>query len=159
MAVIWNFSDGTASARDIAIYDVGDLIFWTSFKTTEICYSKLVNSGDGEEPRCFGVKNVVPDRLAIHQESGTLIFSNYCEQTLKNDKSPCSLLYYSSINGDMSCPIGPWAKIKFDKPEFVQSDDRQTGKFRVRSGLAGHPTLAGTNLHNGPQGLNVPQSR
>lgn len=99
---ILNLRDGSASARDIAIYDVGDLIFWTSFKTNQICYSKLTNSGAGEEPRCFGVENVTPDRLAIHQESGTLIYSNNCT----NDKSPCSLLYYSSLNGDMSCPIG-----------------------------------------------------
>ena len=71
--------DGQITARSISIYSVGDLIFWTGYNKPEICYSHLTMDGKGNGKKCFPAQeNVVPDRIAIHQQSGTILFSNNC---------------------------------------------------------------------------------
>ena len=71
--------DGKISARDIAIYVIGELIFWTSYESAEICYTHLTPDGKGRDKTCLRSQpNVVPDRIAIHQQSGTIIYSNNC---------------------------------------------------------------------------------
>ena len=69
-------------ARDFAIYDVGDLIFWTSQdiqSEARICFAHLTADGVGRDPACFPPEpDVTPDKIVIDQASGRIIFSNDC---------------------------------------------------------------------------------
>ena len=44
---------GKLAAKDIAIYDIGELIFWTSYDTDDICYAHLTATGTGSGKNCF----------------------------------------------------------------------------------------------------------
>ncbi|CBY35804.1 unnamed protein product [Oikopleura dioica] len=102
-------------AKNIAIHEISGMIFWTLAARDEqhgdatICYAFLTDDGRGKRGKCldewtrFGNsrslmtnnswKNIRPDLIAIHQLTGTIIFTNDCE---KSDES-CQLIFTTNI--------------------------------------------------------------
>ena len=69
-------------AKDIDIYNVGNLIYWTESSNNTICLAELTEDGTGRPKGCLKINEnaqIIPDRIAIHQKMGTIYFSNNCK--------------------------------------------------------------------------------